>query len=111
MATPWAEKHRQRAAEAKSAKVASPGSAEEWLAETIDLDGHLVERWKIGAAVMLAFFIGPGALGYGLLLLTAYYVYTRMYLKGITPTDLWNEYTNHAAELSKKNKPKKGKRK
>lgn len=116
MPTPWAEKHRQRAAEAKSegrrtpvATAATPGSAEEWFAVTVDLDGHLVERWKIAAAVVLAFFVGPGALGYALLLLTAYFVYTRLYLKGITPADLWNEYTSHAAELSKKNKQKKGK--
>jgi hypothetical protein len=111
MATPWAAKHKKRAADAKSAKAAAGDkSVEEWLGETVTVDGHRVERWKIAAVFVLAFFMGPSALGYALLTLVVYLVYSRLYLKGATPASLWAEYTDAATALSKKSKQRKNKR-
>jgi hypothetical protein len=101
MATPteWADKHRQRAADARSAQAsaASSGSAEDWLSES---------RWKLAAAVTLTVCAGPGALGYATVLVLAYLVYTRLYLTGTTPAALWEDYTAAAMALSQKKRKK-----
>ena len=111
MATPtaWADKHRQRAAGARSDASTSHGGgpAGDWLAESVAIDGHEVQRWKLAAAAVVAFFVGPGALGYAIVLCLLYLAYTRLYLTGTTPALLWADYTEAAAAQPRK-KGKKG---
>ena len=105
--TAWADKHRQRAAGARSAAASAShggGPAGDWLAESVAIDGHEVQRWKLAAAAVVAVFVGPGALGYAIVLFLLYLAYTRLYLTGTTPAVLWADYTEAAAQPRKKGK-------
>ena len=80
------------------------GPAGDWLAESVAIDGHEVQRWKLAAAAVVAVFVGPGALGYAIVLFLLYLAYTRLYLTGTTPAVLWADYTEAAAQPRKKGK-------
>jgi len=54
------------------------------------IDGHYVPKWIFVALLIYVGFAGPSILGYVVLFLIAYFVYTRVYLQGVrTPAQLF----------------------
>ena len=102
--TPWADAQRHRL---RASLEATP-----WYLKTTTLDGIVVTNWHLAIVMLLCFLWGPSSLGYGILAAMIYLIYTRIYLKGHTPSSLFEDYKRSvvAGSEKKRKKTKKGSR-
>ena len=86
MATEWAKQHRERAAGKRRERLSN-----DFLSQPVLQFGERrLLRWQLGLMVVLAFAVGPSALGYGTIIIAAAYLIR--FLKGKSLEGLKSEY-------------------